>query len=69
MLGSKLGKTNPKPDSIKEAAVGRLPQKGRTAPQPALFVGILYGGWLWVSFSNFAAKQIILYASILGCKS
>ena len=28
--------------SIKEAAFGRLTQRGRAAP----FVGILYGGWL-----------------------
>jgi hypothetical protein len=34
-----------KPASIKEAAFGRLPQRGRAAPRPARFVGILYGGW------------------------
>ena len=39
--GSKIAKSGRKPASIKEAALGRLPQTGRAAPRPAPFVGIL----------------------------
>jgi hypothetical protein len=31
-----------KPASIKEGAFGRLPHRGRAAPRPAPFVGILF---------------------------
>ena len=46
MLGSKTPNSGQKPASIKEAAFGRLPQRGQPAPWHAPFVGILYGGWL-----------------------
>ena len=46
MLGSKTPNSSRKPASIMEAGFGRLPLRGRAAPWPATFVGILYAGWL-----------------------
>ena len=50
MLGGKIPNSGRKLAFIKEAAVGRLPQRGWAAPRPTPFVGILYGGWLSACF-------------------
>jgi hypothetical protein len=68
MLGSKPPNSGRKPASMKEAAFGRSPQRGRAAPRPVPFVGIRHVGWLSAWVWSFAPKHLILCNQMLGCK-
>jgi hypothetical protein len=61
--------TRQKLRSIREAAFGHLPHRGRAAPLSTPFLKILYAGWLLAYASDFAPKNPILYASNFECKS